>query len=408
LSELQLVSESLFRLISHIERNNYKGYDPYDALKSPIFRLPILKSHKPIRFGIQQLIKRFPLNLRPLLFIPKGYNPVTLGLCLQGYSFLYKNSDIWNQESRIKISHSPILQFTRSDLKKRIDYLIAELKSLISPGYHGTCWGYDFPWEARYASIPPYGPTVVATGIISNALFNSFQITGSLECAELVEHSARFVLNDLNKSNFNDLHIYSYSPFDNQQVFNASMKGARLLAQAYSLNKEIILKEEAEKAVKFVIKYQRKDGSWPYSLASSGKWTDNYHTGYVLDCLDDYIRLTGDDKYLNELQKGYNFYKEHFINADGVPAIYQDRIYPADCTSAAQSILTLTRFGDIDLSFKVALWTINNMQSPAGYFYYKKHKNWLVKTNFMRWSDAWLFGALAFLMDHEQRVHTNK
>lgn len=393
----EFLSESLSRLISHIESNNYKGYDPYDGLTSPLFGFPVLKSNKTIRFVSQQLIKRSPVNLRPFLAIPRGYNPVTLGLCLQGYTYLLKNS-----------SSSLLPLFPSSHLLERINFLISELKTLITPGYHGACWGYDFPWEARYASIPAYGPTVVATGIITNALFTAYQITGSKECAEMIESSTDFVLHDLNKSQFYDSFIYSYSPYDRQQVLNASMKGVRLLAQAYSLNRNKFFAEEAEKAVRSVIVCQREDGSWPYSLASTGNWTDNYHTGYVLDCLEEYIRLTEDAKYQKELIKGYDFYKTHFVSENGIPRLLLDRTFPADCTSASQTILTLTRFGDLELSDKVASWIVQNMQSPKGYFFYRKFKKILVRTDFMRWSDAWMFTALAFLISHEQGLSSDK
>ena len=38
--------------------------------------------------GAQQVVKNFPFNLRSVLAVPKGYNPVTLGLCLQAYNIL--------------------------------------------------------------------------------------------------------------------------------------------------------------------------------------------------------------------------------------------------------------------------------------------------------------------------------
>lgn len=76
------------QLRKYIEAHRYKGYDPYDALKSPLFKLPLLNKNKLIRFGAQQLVKRSPLNLRTLLFVPKGLNPVTLGLCIQAYAQL--------------------------------------------------------------------------------------------------------------------------------------------------------------------------------------------------------------------------------------------------------------------------------------------------------------------------------
>ena len=84
-----MIKESLKKLQGFIEEENYRGFDPYDALKSPFFKLPFLKANKLVRFGAQQLVKRLPFSIRPLLFVPKGYNPVTLGLCIQAYAYLY-------------------------------------------------------------------------------------------------------------------------------------------------------------------------------------------------------------------------------------------------------------------------------------------------------------------------------
>jgi rhamnogalacturonyl hydrolase YesR len=396
--ETEIIEESLHRLITYIESQNYRGYDPYDALKSPLFSLPFLRSNKLIRFGAQQLVKRSPLNLRPLLGIPKGYNPVTLGLCIQGYSYLTQAYRIPNT---VPIAIGNRLPITFDECIKRIEFLIDELKNLIPPGYHGSCWGYDFDWEARHAGIPAFQPTVVATGIITNALFIAFKATGNKECAELVKSSALFVLNDLKRSWYGDNFIFSYSPFDRQQVFNASMKGVRILAQAYELTGDENLKIEAQKAAAFVVSNQRTDGSWGYSLESNGGWTDNYHSGYILDCLNEYITLCNDNSFNEHLQRGFDFYKNHFIEEDGMPRFYAGKAYPADCTVAAQTILTLCRFGDKEKANQVALWMIRHMQSGRGSFYFRKHKYFTVKTSFMRWSDAWMFAALAELLSLE-------
>ena len=69
---LGIIDESIEKLENYIELNNYSGFDPYDGLNSPIFKLPILKSNKLIRFSFQQFLKRFPLNLRSFFFIKPG------------------------------------------------------------------------------------------------------------------------------------------------------------------------------------------------------------------------------------------------------------------------------------------------------------------------------------------------
>ena len=110
----------------------------------------------------------------------------------------------------------------------------------------------DFDWEARHARIPAFKPTVVATGIISNALFTAWKLAGVEKCRSLCVSAAGFVMKDLQRTYDDDGHFcFSYSPFDDQQVFNASMKGARLLAQAWSVTEESELKDSAKAAVDF-------------------------------------------------------------------------------------------------------------------------------------------------------------
>jgi hypothetical protein len=372
--------ESLNKLKHYIESHNYKGFDPYDALKSPFFKLPFLKSNKLVRFGTQQLVKRLHFSIRPLLFIPKGYNPVTLGLSIQAYAYLIL-AEPENKEKHLQ----------------KMTHLVSELNKLIPSSFSGACWGYDFDWEARNANIPAYQPTVVATGIITNALFIAYQITGCKESAELIQSAAKFIVKDLKRTYKEDSFCFSYSPFDKQQVFNASMKGARLLAQAYSINQNNEYKELAKQAVAFVVSHQKENGAWGYSLANAGGWTDNYHTGYVLDCLDEYQKLTGDYQWKLNLEKGYAFYLNHFIEKNGRPKFYHNKTYPIDCTAAAQTILTTLRFGDVEIAKNVARYMFDTMQKTNGSFRFRKFRNYTITTSFMRWSDAWMFAAMANL-----------
>ena len=229
-------------------------------------------------------------------------------------------------------------------------------------GFSNSCWGYDFDWEARYAKIKANRPTVVATAIITNALFLAYKVVNIKKAKKLVISAAEFVLNDLNIIFENDCICFSYSPYDKQKVFNASIKGARILIQAYSLSGNEDYLKYATKAVKFVINNQALNGSWYYSLNKNGNWVDNYHTGYILDCLYEYQTLSNDHSFNDNLLSGYTFYKSNFITKDGIPKFYHNKIFPIDCTAASQFILTLTKFGDFDIAMKVSEWMISNMQ----------------------------------------------
>jgi hypothetical protein len=371
----EYIAQNIKDLQKYICNENYRGYDPYDILTSKIFDWPILK-RRIIRFGAQQVSRRIPFSLRLPLRIEKGYNPVTLGLCIQAYTYLsiiYPNDNFYDKE---------------------ISRLIDELILFKSRNYSGTCWGYDFDWEARYDRIPANTPTIVATGIITNALFENYKLKGNQKALDSILDSEEFLLNDLNRTEFESGFCFSYSTLDNQVVLNATMKGARLLSQIYSITKDHNLLSLAKATINFVVSKQNSKGAWTYAHGDARNWVDNYHTGYILDCLDEYIKLSDDHDFDSNLEMGISYYQENFFENNGTPKFYDRSIYPVDSTAAAQSIISLSRFGFIDEAKRTVIWMLNNMLSNKGYFYYRKHKYYTQRISFMRWSNAWMFCAL--------------
>jgi hypothetical protein len=377
----RLILHSVLKLESHIIQEKYRGYDPFDALTSPLFELPFLRSNKFLRLGLQQILKRSVLNIRRPLGIPKGLNPVTLALCIQAFSYLLE-----------------VLPEKRGFYLEEISKCIQQLSGLRSPGYAAACWGYDFPWEARYARIPAYMPTVVSTGIVANSLYVCYEITNNRVALDLCRSAAEFVLHNLHRTVIDDTLCFSYSPYDHQTVLNATMKAARLLAQAATGHGDASLLGPAKHTVQFVTNAQKENGSWPYALGDPRSWVDNFHTGYILDCLHEYIQRTGETQFVPVMEKGFEYYRTHFFQNDGIPKYYDHSLFPVDSTSAAQSILTLSRFGQISIAENVALYMIKHMQHDEGFFYYRKTHWYTVKTSFMRWSNAWMFASLAYYL----------
>lgn len=357
---------------------------------SPLFRLPVLRTNKLLRFGFQQVYRRIPFNTRKLLGIKKGLNPVTLGLCIQAYSYL---SQVIPEKKDFYISE--------------IDKLTKKLIDLKSKGFSGTCWGYNFDWEARYAKIPAYYPTVVATGIITNSLFTNYRLLNNKKTLELCIDATNFVMKDLYKSFEGETFCYSYSPNDKQKVFNATMKGARLLSQVYSVTKDNNLYLEAKKTIDYVLENQKNNGSWSYSKGDARKWVDNFHTGYVLDALDDFIKYTGSTGYTHNLDRGINFYINNLFYKNEIPKYFENRLYPIDTTAIAQSINTLLKFNYTELAKKVTLWSTANMMSDNGYFYFQKTKLYTNKISYMRWVNAWMFAALSYFFYLNQKNNIN-
>lgn len=70
LSSLPQPVSVLIRLLGICKEKEYMGYDPYDALNSPL--MPFLSLQTDFgRIAWTQLLRRFPLNLRSLLLIKK-------------------------------------------------------------------------------------------------------------------------------------------------------------------------------------------------------------------------------------------------------------------------------------------------------------------------------------------------
>lgn len=374
------LGSSLDRTEAFIQTEGYRGYDPYDGLASPLFRLPVLNRAKIPRWGFQQVLKRLPFQVRPLLGIPKGYNPVTLALCAQALTWR-DMAEVRNQDSR----------------RAEVERLVAEIDRLRTPGYSGSCWGYDFHWQARYANFPAGYPTVVATGFITHALFTVWQHYGIQRAGELILDAANFVIKDLNRTLHGDMFCWSYSPNDQQEVLNATMKGARLVTQAVSLGGDPTWLEDAFATIKYVVSRQSESGSWPYSIGDPRSWADHFHTCYNLDCLHEYQELSGDETFREALNRGLEYYGSNFFTAEGIPKYYDQSAYPIDATCCGQALLTLLRFGRHDQAVRTAQWVLRNMSLTNGGFKYQIHRRFENRLVYMRWSVAWIFAGLARL-----------
>ena len=371
---------SLLKLEQFIRSESYRGYDPYDGLSSPWVRTSLRS--RPARVTLQQIVRRLPLNPRRFMNIAKGYNPVTLALCLDAYGEIME-----------------AFPERRSACETESTMLTQELLRLRLPGFSGSCWGYDFDWESRRTSLPAGTPTIVATGIVTNALFRRAQQTEDRGLLQTCASAVAFVRRDLQRTAAGDAYCFSYSPYDSQCVLNASMFGSRLLTELHSVMPKAGVLEEAAQSVRFVVRHQRIDGSWPYSANDSRSWTDNFHTGYILECLDDYCSSVNDPFAQESLQRGLDFYLRNFLRPDGAPKYYHSRLYPIDATAGAQSILTLVRFGRRVEAERVAEWMIHNMQGKDGSFFYRKYRLFTNRISYMRWSNAWMFLALARLVN---------
>lgn len=377
-----IIDNSFSKLRTYCETENFKGYDPYDGLNSWIIQKTPLGKSRFFRLAWIQLFKRNPINFRKLVGIKKDYNPKGLGLFLIGYCNLYKVNP-------------------KEEYLEKIHFLAAKIISLQTKGYSGACWGYNFDWQARAFFQPKYTPTVVATTFIVDALLQAYEITKNKELVAVAISSSKFVLNDLNKSYDADKnYTLSYSPLDSTQVYNAGLLGAKLLSLVYKYTDDKQLLVEAKKIVSYVCKKQSEDGSWTYGTLPFHQWIDNFHTGYNLECIHIYQEISGDTSFKPNIEKGLKYYLNTFFTEEGVSKYYNNKTFPIDIHAPAQLIVTLSKLNVLNqnkkLVDKVLGWTIENMQSPEGYFYYQQNKHITSKIPYIRWAQSWMFYAFSY------------
>lgn len=378
------------RLREYCEEEEFKGWDPYDGLNSAIFQATPLKNWDLARLALIQACKRSPLNLRPLLRVPKQHNAKGIGLFLNGYCNLFRLAQLGD------VSFG-----TCEQLLHKINEVAQLLLMLQSPGYAGACWGYNFDWQARrLLFFPAHTPTVVATSFCTSALLRAYEVSGNRLYLDTALSSAQFVLHDLHRTPCKDGFILSYSPLSgNDTVFNASLLGAKLLSMCYHYTRNEECRFAARQIVQAACDSQAENGSWVYGLLPVQSWIDSFHTGYNLDALAHYARLCEDAGFNEFIERGLRYYLANFFLDDGTPKYYHDRMYPIDIHCPGQLWVTLSALGRFsehgDLCRRVAAWTLAHMQDKRGYFYYQVKRGISSKISYMRWSNAFMFNALS-------------
>lgn len=375
--------ESILRLTGWLEKNDYRAYDTFDGLSAAYLR-PLTFENKILRTVLLQGVRRFPLNLRPLLRIKKSHSSKGMGFLARGFIRLHRatGEEHWGAKAK---------------------YALQWLIDQQSTGYRGACWGNHFDYQSRSFYLPKGVPTVVWTSLIGHAFLDGYEHFKNEQYLQVAVSACQHILRDLNAYPDGDGACITYVPGLNSQVHNANTLGGSLLARTYSHNGDEAFLALARKAMQYTAQYQRTDGSWWYGEKSNLQWVDNFHTGYVLDCFKQYSESSNDNSFDQAMMRGYEYWKKTFFLNDGTPRYYNYKTLPIDIQCCSQAIDTLVFFSDRDpeslpLASKVAQWTIKNMQDRSGYFYYRRYSKWLVnKTPTLHWGQATMLCALGGL-----------
>ena len=381
-------------LFAYCEAENFAGYDPFDGLNSRIFQATPLKYFAISRLAFLQIVKRSAKNLRPALKIEKGVN--AKGIALFALAEL----------SRFRATYKPNhAENAKKFLEKLLDLKFQVPSSKFQ--VFKTSWGYNFDWQSRAFFAPQGTPTIVPTAFAAQAFIEGYQLFNEEIYLETAQEICAFITEDLNRIGETDEEIcFSYTPLDKSVIFNASLLAGEVLANVGKITNDENYLKLAEKTANFVIKRQRDDGAWAYGAKLRHAWVDNFHTAYILLSLFRLQELIPDFRCDETIEKGLNYWLENFFLTDGTPKYYDKETFPIDIHSASAAIVALCELNEFDarclpLAEKIANWIIANMRDEKGFFYYQKRKNSIVKTPFIRWSQAWTAYAIAKLIEEK-------
>lgn len=378
------VKEVIKLLDAWIVKNKWIGYDPYDLKGSEIY---LFLSKNKITEKIASIPERFtPVLIRNLFGVKKEVNPKAIGLLARGYIELYS-------------------KYKEIGYLKKTEFCLKWLEKNYCKDFKGFCWGYPFNWKTK-VFIPKNTPNIVVTSTVSNAFIEAYELTAKKDYLKIAENSCQFLLNKLKIDYINEDKIcFSYTPLDQFHVHNANLMAAALLLRVHTHTGEEKFKNYAIKAINYSTSNQNQDGSWDY-FGPPDKLTghiDNYHTGFVLESLLIAKKILKKEFNFNEnLNKGVEFYRKKLFLKNVIPKFTDKEIFPIDIHSCAQAIITFSELSKIKTEYeenakKIAQWTIKNMFNKKGYFYYRIYKNFIDKTPYIRWGQAWMLRALSML-----------
>jgi hypothetical protein len=374
-----------------VEDRGYRGYEPFDGLLS--WARPLAFGHNLAERLLMQAIRQSPINLRPLMGVRPQDSTKGRGYMAWGYLTLYRATA------------------EKTLLNKAVECL-EWLDAHRSQRFRHHSWSNHYDFVSRSGGYTKDDPIIVWTSLIGHAYLDAFEITRDKWFLGIADNACNWIV-ELPRERTSTGDCISYLAHMPCSIHNANMLGAGFLARTATCTGNAEYRRVAQSAMLYSCSRQRLDGAWLYGDDARYHWIDNFHTGYNLDSLDNYLSATGDDEFRTNLDKGLAFYKAHFFENSGRPKYYHSRTHPVDIQCAAQSIDTLARFSRRDhdcreLADKVALWTIRNMQDADGHFYYRQYPLIVSKTPMLHWGQATMFKALARLyLERTRRGNTD-
>ena len=427
-SQLESINRELLAAIADAD---YAGYDPFDTLNSPLLkRLPLYRSAW-FRLAFLQLGKRLPVDLRPLLRVPKARNPKGVALCI-----LALLQDFQRTGSAHFLAEAHALG----------RWLINQ-RSAPAHWQH-PCWGYHFDWQARAFFVPAGKPNVITTCYVARALYALGETADDDALRKPALESARFISASL-FTQLDGEYFYAYIPGETALIHNANLWGAAWCAFAGRRLGDSAMIEQALLAAQTSLQAQRSDGSWWYGTRAHHQFIDGFHTGYMLEALyllrgssagsgpepspepspepgtgpstgsspepgpasgaGSSLAASATTPFDEAIESAYRHYKKTFLSPEGDVNYFHNSPYPRDIHSVAQAVLTLLVLGPLGEVLpqceRILQRAVQNLYLPQHRRFVYQKGRWLTnRMNYLRWSQAWAYYAIASYLRHREEA----
>ena len=396
------VAQSIGRMVKWLETFGDTSQDMYDFYACPYGRWAKRQYYNGTIAGKALvaplvLMEAFSPGLRGL-FWPRTRFPLADAHYAMGYSYLYQATQC-------------------ADYLARAQQYLQSLVQTRCPGQVEYCWGYPFDWETLRGTAHSGLPLITTIPYCYEAFDTVQQIAPADEYDRILRSIARHVLNDYSDTKGPSRgYAGSYTPsgtsISTSMVVNASAYRAFMLAKAFKDFGESRYWEVAEGNLEFVLSSQLDDGSWLYSMDGPDRFTDHFHTCFVMKALAKIHHLTGHAGCRQALERGVRYYFNSLLDKNCLPipfsrkprlVVYRRELYDyAECLNLG--LLLKNLFGDFDRVVNSVIGDLlQRWQHPDGFF---RTRQLLVGWNNVpmhRWGLSIVFRSLClYLRDNSQ------
>lgn len=363
------LSQAVFEAVAEWgSARGWIGPDPYEGLNTPIGHIA---RGRRLRQVVVQAYKRLPFPPPRPLSAPSRPNAKALGLALAGYSTPAGSS------------------LPEADAQR--DLLSQRLLGLALPTANGHAWGYHFDVQTRHLFYGHEEPNAIATCFVIEALL----VAGHPQAAL----AARPFLVSLYAEGEGGPR-FGYVQRGSELIHNANLMVAGTLARLHRVDPDPGAAERAAAAAATTISMQPTDGVWPYGKRADLGWADSFHTAYCIDALaqTEAVFGIGGEAHARALAG----WRERFFEPDGAARMYPGRRYPLETHSYASAIETLAASGFREEAERVAASAIEQLWvARRGSFAHRRTRLGLNRREFVRWTNAPMFRALARLLSDD-------